>query len=222
MNTRISASAKLIDVTEKKSTYGGRSVIATVEVSYKDQNNSVLAVAKGWSIRVEREAGRQRGKYSGIVPYKYTPDEIKAIEEACLSERPLGETLRYWDDTNEGDELPPVVKGPLCFEDMENFLAATGGTICYASRIQQLRRHPAFFYRDPNTNFWEPVSNVNLYDYVAQAVGIPKAFDLGAQRISWLGHLLTNWMGNDGFLEKLSVKLQLPNLFGILSGVKVR
>lgn len=214
VNTRISASARLMDVTEKKSTYGGRSVIVTVEVSFKDQNGILLSVGKGWSIRVEREAARQRGKYSGISPYRYTSDEINAIEEACLAEHPLGETVRYWDDTSEGDELPPVVKGPLSFEDMENFLAVVGGTLSYSSRIQQLRRHPAFFYHDPNTNFWEPVSNVNLYDYVAQAVGIPRAFDLGAQRISWLGHLLTNWMGNDGFIEKLYVKLLRPNLFG--------
>lgn len=213
VNTRISASARLMDVTEKKSTYGGRSVIVTTEVSYKDQNDKLLAICKGWSIRVEREAGRLRGKYARIVPYKYTSAEIDVIEQACLSERPLGETIRYWDETKEGDEFPPVVKGPLSFEDMENFLAVVGGTLCYASCIQQLRKHPAFFYRDPNTNFWEPISNVNLYDYVAQSVGIPRAFDLGAQRISWLGHLLTNWMGNDGFIEKLYVKLTRPNLF---------
>ena len=215
VNTCISASAKLTDITEKKeSKYGGRSVIATVEVAYKDQDDALLATARGWSIRVEREAGRQRGKYSGIPPYRYTPDEINAMEKACLSEQPLGGKIRYWDDVKEGDELLPVVKGPLCFEDMENFFAAAGGVTCYKPRIEQYRKHPAFFYRDPNTHFPEPVSNVNLYDYVAQAVGIPRAYDLGAQRISWLGHLLTNWMGDDGFLARLNVKLLLPNLFG--------
>lgn len=214
-NTHIKASARLVDVTEKKrSEYGGHSVIQTVEVSYKDQNDALLAVAKGWSIRVEREAGRQRGKYSKITPYKYTPEEISAIEDACLAEKPLGETIRYWDDTNEGDELPPVVKGPLCFEDMENFLAAAGGITAYAPFMRKLRKHPAFFYRDPNTNFPEPVISVVLYDYAAQGVGIPMAHDLGGQRISWLGHLMTNWMGNDGFLEKLYAKLIRPNLFG--------
>jgi acyl dehydratase len=215
VNSRISASAKLEDVTKKQSEYGGQSVVVTVNVSYKDQHDRLLAAAKGWSIRVEREAGRQRGKYSGLPGiHKYTPEEIIAIEEACLSEEPRGATIRYWDETNVGDELAPVVKGPLTFEDMEHFLASTGGILSYAYRVQQLRRHPAFFYRDPNTNAWEAVSAVNLYDYAAQAVGIPRFYDHGAQRISWLGHLLTNWIGDNGFLERLYVKLLLPNIRG--------
>jgi hypothetical protein len=97
---------------------------------------------------------------------------------------------------------------------MENFLAASLGTLSYGERIKKLRKHPSFFYRDPNTNGWEPVSCINLYDYVAQDIGIAKAHDLGSQRMSWLIHLLTNWMGDDGFLEKLNVRLDLPNLFG--------
>ena len=215
VGTKISASAKLVDVTEKQSEYGGRSVVVTVDVSYKDQSDLLLATAKGWSIRVEREAGVQQGKYAGLPPIrKYTSEEINAIEEACLSEGYCGATVRYWDNTNVGDELTPLVKGPLTFEDMERFIGAISDAINYGSVVQQLRRHPAFFFRDPNTNAWEPVSTVNLYDYPAQAVGIPRFYDRGEQRISWLGHVLTSWMGDDGFLERLHVKLMLPNLRG--------
>ena len=33
-------------------------------------------------------------------------------------------------------------------------------------------------------------------------------------RISWIGHALTNWMGDDGFLKKLYVEIRLPNIIG--------
>jgi len=214
LNDRILASARLIDVTEKQSRYGGRSVIVTVEVNYKNQFDELVAIGKGWSIRAEREAGRKRGKYLGITPYGYTTEEIQLIEQNCLSEQPRGAKFVYWDDIVEGDKLPPLAKGPLSLEDVESFISAIGCTATLFFRVKLFRRHPGFFYRDPNTNCWEAVSGVNIYDYAAQAVGIPRAYDLGSQRISWLGHLLTNWMGDDGFLEKLYVKLQLPNLYG--------
>ena len=105
---------------------------------------------------------------------------------------------------------------------MEHFIAAMSYMPTYLSGVQLFRRHPSFFYRDPNTNDWQPVSTVNLYDYAAQAVGMPRFYDRGEQRISWLVHLLTNWMGDVGFLEKLNVRLVLPNLRGDVQWCKGR
>ncbi len=53
-----------------------------------------------------------------------------------------------------------------------------------------------------------------LRDDVAQAFGFPFAHDSGIDRISWLGNLLTNWMGDQGALKSLSVRLTLPNVYG--------
>jgi hypothetical protein len=46
---------------------------------------------------------------------------------------------------------------------------------------------------------------------------MPGGYDVGPQRISWLGQLMTNWMGDDGFLKKLNVSLRRPNIFGDVS-----
>ena len=53
-----------------------------------------------------------------------------------------------------------------------------------------------------------------LRDDVAQMFGFPFAHDAGIDRISWVSNLLTNWMGDQGFLKSLSVTLTLPNLYG--------
>ena len=34
-------------------------------------------------------------------------------------------------------------------------------------------------------------------------VGVPGAYDYGPERVAWLGHLVTNWMGDAGFLRRL-------------------
>ena len=214
VNTPVSASAKLVDVTEKQGAYAGRTVVLTVEATYKDGRGVVLATARGWSLRTEREAARQRGKYAKFPPPAYTPEQSKLIEEICSSRKPRGATLLYWDEVAEGDELPILAKGPLAREDMEAYIAATGSVKSTYYRVKDFRKHPAFYFSDPYTNNWEPVSMVNLYAYAAEAVGIPRPYDMGSQRICWLAHMLTGWMGDDGFLEKLDVKVVRPNLFG--------
>jgi len=55
---------------------------------------------------------------------------------------------------------------------------------------------------------------VHMEDTRAQEIGLPGAYDYGCQRISWLGNLLTNWMGDDGFLERLSGRLLRFNVVG--------
>ena len=51
-------------------------------------------------------------------------------------------------------------------------------------------------------------------DDVAQAFGFPAAHDAGIDRVSWVSNLLTNWMGDQGFLASLRVTLLLPNIYG--------
>ena len=51
---------------------------------------------------------------------------------------------------------------------------------------------------------------------------MPGGYDVGPQRISWMGQLMTNWMGDDGFLRKLSASVRRPNIFGDVSWLKAR
>ena len=40
------------------------------------------------------------------------------------------------------------------------------------------------------------------------------AYDVGPQRIAWCQHMLTNWIGDHGFLHTLDVSVRKPNLVG--------
>ena len=53
-----------------------------------------------------------------------------------------------------------------------------------------------------------------LRDDVARMFGFPFGHDAGIDRISWVSNLVTNWMGDHGFLKALSVTLTLPNIYG--------
>jgi len=43
---------------------------------------------------------------------------------------------------------------------------------------------------------------------------MPGTFDIGPQRMSWLGQIVTDWMGDDGTLKKLATSVRHPNIVG--------
>jgi hypothetical protein len=49
---------------------------------------------------------------------------------------------------------------------------------------------------------------------MAKEVGLPGAYDFGCERISYLSMLLTNWMGDDGFLWMMRAELRRFNMVG--------
>ena len=55
---------------------------------------------------------------------------------------------------------------------------------------------------------------VHILNKFAQKIGVERAYDYGNQRMSWLCNLFTNWMGDDGFLWKMTGDLRAFNLMG--------
>jgi acyl dehydratase len=212
---KISAEAKLSDVVEKfNSKAAGHTVIQYVDVVYKNQYGDVVAKAKGWDIRAERSALKEMGKYAGIQRHRFTEEQMQVVDETYDKEEIRGMNIRYWDDVNVGDTIIPVAKGPLNLGDMQGYASACMQSLAYGQLVNYLRKHPAYGFQHPTSNRMEPVSRVNQDDYVAKEIGIHSAYDFGSERISWISHALTNWMGDDGFLKKLHVEIRLPNIIG--------
>jgi hypothetical protein len=46
---------------------------------------------------------------------------------------------------------------------------------------------------------------------------VERAYDYGSQRMAWLCNLFTNWMGDDGFLWKMSGDERAFNMMGDLT-----
>jgi hypothetical protein len=211
----ISAEAKLTDVVEKKnSKAAGHTVIQYVEVVYKNQYGDIVAKAKGWSVRAERSALKEKGKYANIKKHHFTEAEMKLIYDTYDKEEVRGVAILYWEDVKEGDLITPVAKGPLNLGDIQGYASGAIPPLAYGALPVYLKKHPAYGFHHPTSNRLEPVSRVNIDDYVAHEIGINASFDYGADRICWIGHTLTNWMGDDGFLTKLNVEIRLPDIIG--------
>ena len=211
---------------ERPSKMAGRVWQAYDEAIYKNQRGEVIAKAIGWTTLAERDVAGERGKerHAGITRASYTPEEMERIYQDYEREVIRGATPRYWEEVKVGEELTPVVKGPLSLRDIVCFMMGSGTLYYKAHRYfyEYQKRHPEVGMIDSTTGIVDIPELVHLETSRAGEIGVPLAYDYGPQRISWLGHLMTNWIGDDGFLKKLSAEVRRFNIVGDTTWCKGR
>ena len=188
----------------KSNSFAGRSVIERQEARYFNQEGELVAVAHPVGFRSQRTSIRKNGKYLDLeLPHPWTEEELLEIEEMVLSEEIRGANQRYWEDVEPGEALTPVVKGPLGMTDALAFCigAAPVQIKAHGLALREYRKHPAWCFRDPETCALEPVYGVHYNRAAANACGLPYPYDAAVQRNCWQIHLLTNWMGDHGWLQ---------------------
>jgi acyl dehydratase len=195
----------------KESRFAEETVIDHFDNNYWNQRGELVARYHWSVIHFARPKAREKGKYSRIeLPHPWTEKELKNIEKEVLAEEIRGAKPRYWEDIEVGEELKPVVKGPIGTTDEVAFLVGGGAPIprlrAHGVALRQYRMHPAWAFRDPNTHALEPIFAVHYNIQAANAMGLPQPYDVGMQRHCWGIQLLTDWMGDDGWLKNSHVE----------------
>jgi acyl dehydratase len=191
----------------KQSSFAEETIIDHFENQYWNQKGDLIARYHWWVVHFARGKARQKASKDPIkLPHPWTDQQLAEIENEVLSEKSRGSQKRYWEDVNVGEELNPVIKGPLGTTDEVAYLIGGGVPIprmaAHAVALAAYRKHPAWAFRDPNTNALEPIFAVHYNRQAANAMGLPQAYDVGLQRHCWGIHLITNWMGDDARLKR--------------------
>ena len=198
----------------KPSSFAEKVIVNKKENTYRNQNNELIAKVNWFVTRMERLKARQKGRDSAMkLPHQWAEKELKEIEEQILAEQARGSTIRYWEDVVVGETLQPITKGPLGMTDEIAYLIGGGAPIArlaaHGVMLRNYQTHPAWAYRDPDTGALEPIFSVHYNKAAAFAQGgLPLPYDIGFQRHTWQMHLLTNWMGDDGWLKKTHVEFR--------------
>src|SRR4029077_13654040 len=130
-------------------------------------------------------------------------------------ERIRGGAVRYFEDVNEGDELPPIVRGPLSLMDTMGFLVGCGRGHTHGIVLKAAVKHPGHFFRNPEAGGGVEYTGIGHHrESVAKEVGVPGTYDYGPQRSSWMCTLITNWMGDAGFLKRVRTEMRRFNIVG--------
>ncbi|RLB31869.1 MAG: hypothetical protein DRH20_15355, partial [Deltaproteobacteria bacterium] len=223
VDDRFTVSNRLLELEDKGGPDGRRRFLQSGILSYVNQRQETVGTCTWHMMRTERklgggEKGRRREKDSGIRIHRYSDEELEAICSAVEAEEIRGAAPRWYETVAVGDELVPVVKGPLSLSDMVAWAIGAAWhriALAHGPKLLHLRSKPGLSYKDPETGAPEPISLSHFHPAAAEILmGSPLPLDLGFQRICWFGHLVTNWMSDHGFLRKLNARLEAFVRFG--------
>jgi acyl dehydratase len=207
----------LVGVLDKASEFAERAVHEWTAQVFREVDGPILSAQYRLMIRTERTKARARKKYDAVELRPYTDEEIDAIEAQYASEARRGAQTRHWEDVAVGDALGPMVKGPLTVTDMICWHVGMGMGLYGVKPLrlghQNRTRIPRFFHRD-DLNVPDVMQRVHWDPEFARRSGNPTTFDYGRMRETWLIHLCTDWMGDEGWLWKLQCEFRRFNYVG--------
>ncbi len=224
--------ASYVDVREVGGKRVSRMLVQTGEVIYRDAAGEKVASVLSHTFRVPRQGAEGGLKYEPRAPHTYSREELMAIERAVMNEFRRGADTLYGEDVEVGEELPGTVRGPLTLIDMTAYYAGAVGTSGYKST--KLRWKYGYWGRNcpeklPNNydaSYYGaatlPSAGHQDAKVAVSELGMPGPYDNGPQRIGFMSSCVTNWMGDDGEMRELSVRLRLPVIFGDTTYTKGR
>ncbi|TMB16877.1 MAG: hypothetical protein E6J71_15505 [Deltaproteobacteria bacterium] len=215
LGDRVTSECYLKDVVEKESRMSdGRTIYQTYEAKYRDQEGTYLGKRSDTYMRVDRVKAKEKSVYqeAGRLA-RWTPTDIERFQEAYRAETRTVE--RWWEDARVGDDLGRIIKGPLTPTAeiaFESFFGVYLVGNLVASRL--LDKHPMLMV--PNEQgVPEPPQRVHWDNKFTQdTLGLPGAYDLGLERCAWMCHLVTNWVGDDGWLVSIHARYRRFNYLG--------
>jgi hypothetical protein len=207
---------KLIEVSDGGRKQGKPTVDVRCKGTYWNFYGGLLGKTYGTMTFIPYEAGKELLMDREI--YRYSDEEVEAIEAAIQGESPpQGRTPLYWsEDVTIGDALPQLVKGPVNLSDMYHWMTACFGLgeLRWGQAVyHELKAKPGLVRMNPTTQWprwdydqtWEDIQS-------CEAGGFRAPYCRGLMVGCLAGHLLTNWMGDAGFLRRLQVELTVPNI----------
>ena len=205
----------LDSVEERPSRMGGRSVATSYSSVVTNDRDEVLSHARSLTFRMERGATRERKKEM-VEPQRWDAESLERLEEAYAQEKVRGAEPRYWEDVAEGDAIGQIIKGPLCMSDMMAYYAGNMVAPTPPHRLAWKDRvkHPLWYFRNPENGGLEPIIRVHENIEAARSAGVPAPYDVGIQRHSWMVQAITDWMGDDAFLESNNLEYRAFNYYG--------
>ena len=215
---RFSVTNELLPLEEKTKGNGPRHYLQSGILRYVTPSGEVTGQCTWRMMRSEVKLGgkgshkRKDETRNPIQIHAYSEKDLEEIYQGLDNEKIRGTEPRYVEDVAEGEEIPPVIKGPLSLSDMVAWASGISWhrmELAHGPKLRFLRNHAGLAYTDPKTGAPEPIANSHFDPEAASILmGSPLPLDLGFQRVVWLSHPITNWMGDAGFLKQLKVRLK--------------
>ncbi|WP_233808861.1 FAS1-like dehydratase domain-containing protein [Paraburkholderia sp. HP33-1] len=221
--------SQLVDIT-RPGKDSLRQFMSTRVISYINQNDEVVCSDTDYHYYTILPPAENRGpeKFSimeSLPPmpgmtmdleyteeYRYTKEDIAVIDRLYNAEMRRGGKTLFWEDVNVGDELPPVVMGPLTTWDSVVALQGFGAACVTMNDLRQMNADTVIIDRKTHV----PVMDIefHLTDQGAKRFHSYSTTPIGPPILHFFARLITNWAGDDGYLRRLTWRNFANTAFG--------
>ena len=208
----------------------GRVVIQEYETTITNHRGETVGTAKHTFECYERGSGAETALFADREPARYNREEIEAIHQEYKGEEEAkvirGGEPRKWEEVMAGDRIRYILKGPTTLGaapyrakrvNSPFGLGYSGGIDRWYDGLRDVwelpEKWPELFlineHRAPEpveAIEWQHVRSIRFLKLPAKEVN--------SERIHWTAQLVTNWMGDDGFLKKLDLEFPRINIMG--------
>jgi len=212
--TVISQPGQVTDIskndTELRFSAAGRTIL-------KNQHDEVVAISTLNLILFAdpNSAGGKKAEAKNVRkltdPRVWSTHEVEVCYQQIEQEEIRGAKPRYWEDVEVGDQLPST-QHFFTSEQAISYFAGIAWFEDWRFRMLESKLGMATVFKmkpDPQTGIPELADPWwHIFDHVAQREGFDRAFCPGKLMEAWLGHLVTNWMGDSGFLKKMKCQFR--------------
>lgn len=196
---------------------------------YVNQREEVVAIADTRTIYLATPPGK-RGKGKAAKMYQdqkkphFSQEQLDMIHQAYDDQlagvNRRGAKTRYWEDVQEGEEIPTVIKGPVDVCDACARTMVSCYPYAYAIKWSAMKDYLTHFPIDPETGEYVFLRDWHYTDEAARLRGYPFANSAGVQNEMMLVHAITDWMGDDGFVKSMDDQVRRMLFFGNMTFVK--
>ncbi len=144
--------------------------------------------------------------------YRYTKEELDCIAEIYANEPRRGAETRYWEDVHAGEVLPPVIIGPITEWDTVGAMATHAESTLNMMELRRL--NPGMLFIDPETNVPHQGAEIHLTREIPKLIGWYSPTIVEHTINSFLCRLVSNWMGDDGFITHFGWRKFANTSFG--------
>jgi acyl dehydratase len=196
---------------------GGTGALVSHRVRWEDERSDPFAFRFLDFWHADRERSGQVAKNRELERPHYDDADLERIDACYEAETVRGATPRHVADVQAGEELAEIAKGPLSVTEIVAWHTGVGWGMYGggASRVafENRKRIPRFYLKN-ELGFWDMAQRCHWDDEWAQRMGHPAAYDYGVMRTCWMTHLVSNWMGDDAWIWKVSASVRKFNYLG--------
>ena len=168
-------------------------ILVTVYAGWDVERDNILRI--GYELDMESALKLGEGALWTPRP-KYTQELADTIQRLYEEEPRRGKEIRWWEDVEIGETLPPVYMGPISYWDCVAYMC----TFVHPpiNMMEGRRLTPQKMIKDPETNITFYDFEFHLCEETPKLVGWYSHTIVDPFINSFLGRMTSNWMGDDG------------------------